>query len=75
MNGKDLYAVYPTATTALLFISVPKQTNISIYNASGILVKRIQLQASQNINVQELSKGVYHLQFEEAKETVRFIKL
>jgi len=72
-NG--LYAAYPTAVTAQLYIKIPKPTNVAIYNNSGLLIRKVELQSSQNINVSDLSKGVYHLQFEGSEETVRFVKM
>ncbi len=75
MSGRDVYSVHPTATYNGLFINIPSADQVSIYNASGILVKRIQMQSSQQISVQELPKGMYHLQFEKGNKTVRFIRL
>lgn len=75
MDGKNSYLAYPTATSSLLFIQVPGKTNIAIYNSLGILVKRLQLEQSQGIEVGDLSKGVYQVQFEGTKEMTRFVKM
>jgi hypothetical protein len=75
MNGKRNYAVYPTLAQSELFISIPEPVQIAIYNASGVLVKRMQLQASQNIEVQDLRSGNYFITIEGSRESLRFIKL
>jgi len=69
------FDAYPTITSSQLFIKIPAPTTVGIYNSNGVLVKRIELQTSQNISVSELSQGVYQLKFGEAKETVRFVKM
>lgn len=73
-SGK-LYSAYPTLTSSQIFVSIPKRTQVAIYNNNGALVKMIQLETSQNIDVKDLKNGVYQLFFEGSKETVRFIKM
>lgn len=72
---KNLYDAYPNVVSSQLYIKVPKATTVGIYNSNGILVRKLELQSSQNINLGDLSKGVYHLQFEGSDETIRFVKL
>jgi hypothetical protein len=75
MHGREIYTINPTAASSELFVSIPKETIISFYNTSGILMKRMQVQASQNINVEDLARGLYYVQFGGSKQTERFIKL
>jgi hypothetical protein len=73
--GNKLYTAYPSVVTTELYVRIPKATTIVIYNSNGVLVRKLQLQSSQNINLSDLSKGTYQLQFEDVKETVRFVKM
>lgn len=75
MDGKNLYQAYPTAASSLVFVQVPKPTRISIYNSSGVLVKRLLLEQSQGVEVSNLSKGVYQIWFEDTQEMIRFVKM
>jgi hypothetical protein len=75
MDGKNLYQVYPTATSSLVFVQVPKPTRVAIYNSSGVLVKRMFLEQSQGVEVSNFSKGVYQIQFEGTQEMIRFVKM
>jgi len=73
-SGKGMYSAYPTVTASQVFVQVPRPTLIAIYNSNGAMVKQVQLQGSQNIELKDLSKGVYQIHFEGSSETVRFIK-
>ena len=75
MNEKGDFGVYPSAAASEIFIKTPSPVRIFLFNNSGALVKRIQLQNSQTIDISDLSKGNYFVQFEGSSETVRFIKL
>ena len=74
-SGRDVYTIHPTAAPSNLFVNIPQATRLSIFNSSGMLVQTMQLAASQSISIQQLPKGMYHLQFQGAGKTVRFIKL
>jgi len=75
MNDKADYGVYPSAAVSEIFIKTPRGVKVSVFNDAGALVKRIQLQNSQLVNISDLSKGNYFIQFEGTVETIRFIKL
>ena len=75
MNDNADFGVYPSAAISEIFIKTPRGVKVSIFNNSGALVKRIQLPNSQMINISDLSKGNYFVQFEGTGETIRFIKL
>ena len=75
MAGKSLYGVYPTATSSELFVSIPKESNLFIYNTNGSLVDKLKLPGSQNINVQHLSQGLYYIQIDGSEQRLKFIKL
>ena len=75
MNENADFGVYPSVAISEIFIKTPKGVKVSIFNNSGALVKRIQLPNSQMINISDLSKGNYFVQFEGTGETIRFIKL
>jgi len=75
MNDKSDYGVYPSAAISEVFIKTPGGVKVSVFNNSGALVKRIQLSNSQMVDISDLSKGNYFVQFEGTAETIRFIKL
>ena len=75
LSGNNTYTAYPTSTKALIFIKIPKETKIAIYNNQGNLVKTVELKESQNIDVSDLNNGYYQIHFEGSKESVRFIKM
>lgn len=75
VDAPGLYTAFPTATTSHLFVRIPAATNIAIYSANGMLVKKMQLASSQNIDVTNLQKGAYQLVFEGSAEVIRFVKL
>jgi hypothetical protein len=69
------YAVYPTLAKDHIYITVPNQTNIAIYNTSGMLLKKTRLVSSQEFDISTLAGGVYYVQFEDSKQIIRFSKL
>jgi len=75
MNSKGSYSLNPTMASSEVFITVPGPARLFIFNTSGVLVQRVQLQASQNINVSSLSKGLYHIQVEGTSQILKFVKL
>jgi len=75
MSGKAAYSAYPTKTSSQIFIKVPKASTAFIYNNSGLLVKKVELPTSQNVDVTNLSIGIYQIRFEGSGETLRFIKM
>ncbi|HYK56756.1 MAG TPA: LamG-like jellyroll fold domain-containing protein [Flavisolibacter sp.] len=75
VEGEALFTAYPTITSSQIFIRIPQVTTIAIYNSNGLLMKKVQLTSSQNIDVSRFSKGSYQIFFEGSNETVRFVKL
>ncbi len=75
VEGEALFTAYPTITSSQIFIRIPQVTTIAIYNSNGLLMKKVKLTSSQNIDVSSLSKGSYQIFFEGSNETVRFVKL
>lgn len=77
-NTKSI-TIYPNPTTDVLFIENQENIEISslkIYAVNGTLVKTVAANATE-INVKELSDGIYMLSIETkegAKITERFIK-
>ena len=49
MDGKNLYQVYPTAASSLVFVQVPRPTRIVIYNRAGVVVRRMFVEQSQGL--------------------------
>jgi len=70
----SVYSVHPTLASSSIFVSLPEASTISIYDASGRMVKRMKLSGSQQVSVSELNRGMYHVLVEEANKTIRFVK-
>lgn len=75
VNMQVDYAIYPTLAKDHIYIAVPKQTNMAIYNSAGILMKKARLISSQDVDVTTLSSGVYYVKFEDSKQIIPFSKL
>lgn len=69
------FGAYPTVTRDQIFVTIPQPTNVAVYNSAGLLLKKLKLIFSQTIDVSNLSRGEYYLQFESSKQTIRFTKL
>lgn len=69
------YAVYPTFVKDHIYITIPRQTNIAIYNSSGALMQKANLVSSQDVDVTTLPGGIYYVMFEDSKQIIRFSKL
>ncbi len=83
MNSSVKLEVYPNPVQDALQLqtSATGKLNITIYNAAGVLVKRVATAASSGIttlpvDVRGFSKGLYILQLQSAAgiEKLRFIK-
>lgn len=65
----------PTNQDVVTLIS-SERTKVVITNSLGRKVKEIEVQAGENqLNIENLSSGVYQLYFESLKETVKLVKL
>jgi len=69
------YAVYPTLASNHIYIAIPKQTNIAIYNSNGVVFKKARLISSQDLDITTLASGVYYVKFEDSKQVIPFNKL
>jgi hypothetical protein len=74
-EGNSFYTAYPTVTSSQIYVKIPEATTINIYNSNGMLMKKLRLSYSQNVDVQSFGGGTYQIQFEGSRETVRFIKM
>jgi hypothetical protein len=73
------FSIYPNPTTGYLAIKTSDNQNykeqIQIFNIIGSLVKEIELPQSKQINVSELTNGVYFICFKHSpQQTMKFIK-
>jgi hypothetical protein len=75
IDANAFYTAYPTITTSQLYVKIPQATAISIYSINGMLVKKVNLSSSQNVDVSGLSRGTYQLSFEGSDECIRFVKM
>ncbi|WP_299683666.1 choice-of-anchor L domain-containing protein [uncultured Dokdonia sp.] len=75
----SLFSIYPNPTSDIVTINLryPNElVTIAIIDIQGKILREETIQASQNINLQELSKGVYFMQARTSTSitTVRLIK-
>jgi hypothetical protein len=75
MKERAGFGLYPNITADMIYVKVPDASNLFIYNSMGALVKKLTLSASQYIDVQGLSKGMYLVRIEGSEQPLRFIKL
>ncbi len=72
-NSLDAVAVYPNPANDVLYIrGLENTTEVSIYNAVGVLVKVVNVNDNESINISELSSGLYIAKF--GDNVVRFTK-
>ncbi|MCI1189371.1 T9SS type A sorting domain-containing protein [Hymenobacter sp. DH14] len=72
--GRDLTAklsIYPNPVADLLHITASKAGSYTLYNALGAVVRRIN---SPEVSLADLPTGIYQLQHNDTKETVRVVK-
>lgn len=71
--------IYPNPATEILTIKFSGNQNfngkIQIFNTIGSLVKEIELPQNRQINVSELTNGIYFIRFKNNRQqTIKFIK-
>ena len=70
----DIIKVYPNPASDVITITGLKETNnFSIYNVLGFKVNGGNLSGNENINIEDLTNGLYFLKFENGN-TIKFIK-
>jgi hypothetical protein len=72
-NLLDAVSVYPNPANDVLYIrGLENTTEVSIYNAIGVMVKVVNVSDTESINISELSAGLYIAKF--GDNVVRFTK-
>ena len=67
------FKVYPNpANESIRIDGLENETEICIYNSLGMMVKMVSVNADQEINVSDLSAGLYMIRC--GKQTLRFVK-
>jgi hypothetical protein len=74
LRGRSIYTLYPTLASSTLFIGTPKAIDLSVYNSSGAIVKRLRLTASSQVSIADLPAGSYLVRIEGETEVLRFVK-
>jgi hypothetical protein len=72
-NTTNSFNIYPNPTSSTLNIEVKEQTQITIVNVLGEVVKTETIKGLSTIDVTELSTGVYFIQSNTGIKT-KFIK-
>ncbi len=73
-NQNSGITIYPNPTNAILTIEVKEQTQISIVNILGELVKTEIINGTSKIDVSTLNAGVYFIQDSKSGKAIKFIK-
>ncbi|MBO7577185.1 MAG: T9SS type A sorting domain-containing protein, partial [Bacteroidales bacterium] len=59
-DHQPAFGVYPNpAHNTLLFTGIETDTEVSVYNAMGAFVKRVAISANEEVNISDLSAGLY----------------
>lgn len=68
------FSIYPNPTTSILNIEVKEQTQISILNILGEVVKTETINGASKLDVSDLTTGVYFIQDSKSGKAIKFIK-
>lgn len=72
-NGETLLSVYPNPAKETIRIEgLEPNAEVSFYNVLGMLVKQVNANADQEINVSDLATGLYLVRC--GRQTLRFVK-
>lgn len=64
--------VYPNPATDVVRITLPERGNVSIYNATGMLLESITMNTNHTLDISNYAQGIYIIKSND--EVVRFIK-
>lgn len=67
--------VYPNPTTEFINIESDKKSDLAIYDASGKLVGQYKVNKTDQIDLSELSGGIYYLNFSRKNAKIKTIKI
>ena len=73
-NNPETFVIYPNPTQDILHIKGIHPTQVIIYNSYGRLVYCSSSFESQQINIQHLEKGMYHIEFKYGESLTKFGK-
>lgn len=73
-NMSETFAIYPTVTSRSLVVRVPTASQVNIVDATGAVVRRLQINQSQVVDVSNLAAGYYFVQDKKSGKTFRFFK-
>ena len=71
---KHLFLIYPNPASSILNIEVKEQTQITIVNGLGDIVKTESINGTSKINVSNLNNGIYFIQDSKYGKAIKFIK-
>ena len=73
-DGFETVNLYPNPASDKLYLEgIKEEYKISIYNATGMMVKTITLQGDSEINISDLPAGLYLVRMGN-RHTLKFIK-
>lgn len=73
-NQNSEITLYPNPTSSFLNIEVKEQTQISIINMLGEIVKTETIDGASKLDVSNLNAGVYFIQDSKSGKAIKFIK-
>ena len=72
-NGESVLGLYPNPAKEMVRIEgIATNSEVEFYNALGMLVKTVNANAGQEINVSDLAAGLYLIRC--GSQTIRFVK-
>jgi hypothetical protein len=74
LTNNSTMIIYPNPTNSILNIEVKEQTQISIINVLGEVVKTETINGTSKLDVSDLNTGVYFIQDVKSGKAIKFIK-
>jgi hypothetical protein len=74
VNNTILFNVFPTVANSSITVEIANAAKLTMIDASGAIIKQINLSQSQVIDISFLAKGFYFLVNKETGQVARFIK-
>lgn len=67
--------VFPNPTTQYINIESDKKSDLKIYDASSKIVKDLKIEKQDQVDLSDLSPGIYYLEFTRKNKKIKTIKI
>ena len=73
-DNEEGMILYPNPTSSILNVEVKEQTQISIINLLGEIIKTETINGASKLDVSDLNTGIYFIQNVKSSKAIKFIK-